>query len=217
MKARTSVLHISKRIGRKTRASERVKSSIFLTCIGSRGREINNTFNFKNGEDQITLSVIITKFDKYCTARKTLNYLRHKFFTYRQKEGQSCDDFVTQLKKLASNCKFSTLKESLIRDIIVVGPLDNRLRKRILRDTEKAQRMWHSAEETNKHIKELTQDEGGNHIDMIQQNSKHGQQQNITNQCQYCSGKHQRGACPAFNRFCNKCGKKRHVASCCAA
>ena len=87
MKARTSVLHISKRIGRKTRASERVKSSIFLTCIGSRGREINNTFNFKNGEDQMTLSVIITKFDKYCTARKTLNYLRHKFLlTDRKKD-----------------------------------------------------------------------------------------------------------------------------------
>ena len=82
----------------------------------------------------------------------------------------------------------------------------------MLRDTEltleKAISMGHSAEETNKHIKELAQDEGGNHIDMIQQKSKHGQQQNIINQCRYCSGKHQRGACPAFNRFCNKSGKK---------
>ena len=53
----------------------------------------------------------------------------------------------------------------------------------MLRDTEltleKAISMEHSAEETNKHIKELAQDEGGNHIDMIQQKSKHGQQQNI--------------------------------------
>ena len=89
----------------------------------------------------------------------------------------------------------------------------------MLRDTEltleKAISMGHSAEETNKHIKELAQDEGGNHIDMIQQKSKHGQQQNIINQCRYCSGKHQRGACPAFNRFCNKYGKKGHFASYC--
>ena len=136
---------------------ERVKSSIPLTCIGSKGREIYDTFNFENDEDKITLSVIITKFDEYCTPRKNLTYLRHKFFTYRQKEGQSFDDFVTQLKKLASNCEFSILTESLIRDIIVVGILDNRLRERMLRDTEltleKAVSMGHSAEETNKHIK----------------------------------------------------------------
>ena len=53
----------------------------------------------------------------------------------------------------------------------------------MLRDTklmlEKAISMGHSAEETNKHTKELAQDEGGNHIDMIQ----HGQQQSIINQC----------------------------------
>ena len=61
----------------------------------------------------------------------------------------------------------------------------------------------------------IAQDKGGNHIDMIQQKSKHGQQQNIINQCRYCSGKHQRGACPAFNRFCNKYGKKGHFASYC--
>ena len=77
----------------------------------------------------------------------------------------------------------------------------------MLRDTEltleKAIVMGQSAKETNKHIKKLAQDEGGNHIDMIQQKSKHGQQQNIINQCRYYSRKHQRGACPAFNRFCN--------------
>ena len=89
----------------------------------------------------------------------------------------------------------------------------------MLIDTElmlgKAISMRHSAEETNNNIKEIVQDKGGNHIDMIQQKSKHGQQQNIINQCRYCSGKHQRGACPAFNRFCNKYGKKGHFASYC--
>ena len=104
---------------------ERVKSSILLTCIGLKGIEIYNTFNFENDEDKMTLSTIITKFNEYCTPRKNLTYLRHKFFTYRQKEGQSFDDFVTQLKKLASNCEFSTLKEFLIRDIFVAGILDN--------------------------------------------------------------------------------------------
>ena len=35
---------------------------------------------------------------------------------------------------------------------------------------EKAISMEHSAEETNKHIKELAQDDGGNHIDISNKN-----------------------------------------------
>ena len=50
----------------------------------------------------------------------------------------------------------------------------------MLIDTElmlgKAISMRHSAEETNNNIKEIVQDKGGNHIDMIQQKSKHGNQ-----------------------------------------
>ena len=61
----------------------------------------------------------------------------------------------------------------LNRDIIVVGILDNCLWERVLRDTEltweKAIVMGQSAKETNKQIKKLAQDEGGDHIDMIQQ------------------------------------------------
>ena len=77
-----------------------------LTCIGSKGREIYNTF-------------IVDYF-------YNLTYLRNKLFTYRQEKEQPFDDFVTQLKKSASICQFSTLKESLMRDIIVVGILENR-------------------------------------------------------------------------------------------
>ena len=60
--------------------------SILLTCIGLKDREIYNTFNFENDEDKMTLSVIITKFDEYCTPSKNLTYLRHKFFIYLQTE-----------------------------------------------------------------------------------------------------------------------------------
>ena len=93
---------------------EQVKSIILLTCIGSKGREIYNIFNFENDEDKMTLSVIITTFDEYCTPRKNLTYLRHKFFTYRQKEGQSFDDFVTQLKNLLQIVNFQHLTNRLL-------------------------------------------------------------------------------------------------------
>ena len=53
--------------------------------------------------------------------------LRYKMFSYRQREGQSFGHFVTELKKLSSECELGTLLDSLIRDMIIVGFMDNRL------------------------------------------------------------------------------------------
>ena len=77
---------------------------------------------------------ILEKFDEYCNPRKNLTFLRYKFFTYRQKEGKSFDDSVTLLKKLSADHKFGELKNSLIRDVIIIVVSDNKLRERLLRE-----------------------------------------------------------------------------------
>ena len=206
---------------------EKVKSSILLTCIGPKGREIYNTFEFTDATDKMKMSKVIEQFDQYCTPRQNLTYLRHKFLTYRQKEGQAFDEFVTQLRKLSSECEFGTLCASLIKDIIVIGIIDNRLRERMLRDSaltlERAINMGQSSEETSKHIKELQPEES--RINIVKKraytdtrtprrNNPQGET-NMINQCMYCGGKHNRGSCPAYSQQCRKCGKKGHFASCC--
>ena len=60
--------------------------------------------------------------------------LRSKFLTYKQKEGQSFDEFMTKLKKLSSDCEFGELKNSLIKDIVVIGVTDDSLPERMLRE-----------------------------------------------------------------------------------
>ena len=141
---------------------DKVKSSILLTCIGPQAREIYNTFSFANNEEALNYEIVLQKFEEYCMPRKNVTFLRHKFFTYKQTEGQSFDDFTTQLKKLSIDCEFDNLKSSLIRDIIVVGVLDDRLRERMLRESdltlEKAIKLGQSAEQTKRHIKEFKQE-----------------------------------------------------------
>ena len=85
--------------------------------------------------------------------------LRYKFLTYKQKEGQSFDEFMTQLKRLSSDCEFGELKNSIIKDIVVIGVTDDSLRERILREPnltlERAIALGQSAEQTKIHAKEL--------------------------------------------------------------
>ena len=65
------------------------------------------------------LASVLEKFSEYCNPRKNITILRHKFFTYRQYEEQNFHNFVTELKKLSSECEFETFHDSLARMIIL--------------------------------------------------------------------------------------------------
>ena len=68
-------------------------------------------------DDEMKLAPVLHKFLEYCNPRKTITILHHKFFTYRQQEGQNFYDFVTEFKKLSSKCEFDNLQDSLIKDM----------------------------------------------------------------------------------------------------
>ena len=119
----------------KDSKDNKVKSSILLTCIGPQGREIYNTFSLSD-ENKLNFDQIIIKFDEYCSPRKNMTLIRHKFLSYKQREGQTFSEFVTQLRKLSTDCEFGELRDSLIRDIIVIGIVDKRVQERLLRESK---------------------------------------------------------------------------------
>ena len=116
--------------------SGEVKSSIPLSCIGPRGREVYNTFVFDDDSMKMNFSYILQQFYDYCSSQKNVTFLRYNFFSYRQSEGQCFDDFVTERNKLSNECEFSNLQNSLIRDMIVFGITDNHLTQRLLREPD---------------------------------------------------------------------------------
>ena len=79
---------------------DKIKTSIFPSCISQIGREIYETFTFEPSDER-KLAPTLHKFLKYCHPRKNITILRHKFFTYKQQEGQNFHYFVTELKKLS--------------------------------------------------------------------------------------------------------------------
>ena len=186
----------------KDRKSSKVKSSILLTCIGSQGREIYNTFAFSNDEDPMDFELIINKFNEHCLPQKNVTLLRHKFFTYRQKEGQSFHEFIVQLKKLSTDCEFNELRESLIKDTIIIGVSDDRLRERMLRepdlDLKKALLLGNSAEQTKIHVKELRQEV---EIDAIRNSHvTHRANRNMIENRKYCGVRIKKGRAPHMDK-----------------
>ena len=111
---------------------DNMKSSLLLHCIGERAREVYNMFNFSSTADSMKLEKIIEQFEAYFNLRKNITYSRVNFFTYRQETGQSFDDYVTELRKLSSDCELEGLQESLLRDMLIAGLNGKKLQECLL-------------------------------------------------------------------------------------
>ena len=138
---------------------------------------------------------------------------------------------MTDLKLKAQTCQFDTLRDSMIRDRIVLGVWSQRVRERLLREDDldlgKAVKICQAAEVTERQIETLSQKcsdgEANVHYNRgrhnpkhkpVQTHSKHKPKTNFT-KCSCCDTAHAPRACPAFNKSCNACCKSGHFARVC--
>ena len=182
---------------------------------------------------------VIERFDQYFTPKKNVTYMRYKFFSCNQSEGQNIDAYVTELRKRAEHCEFAELKNSLIRDKIVIGICDKKTQERLLRESElnleKALQICRAAEEIEIQTDEMAgSSESTKKIDHVHSkshrpskgsnkhrpNSKQVERSNRSlpdrkRQCLKCLKNHDPAKCPAYNLKCHKCGHLGHYAVAC--
>ena len=84
----------------KDKKENKIKPSILFSCIWPQGRETYNTFAFSQEGKSFDYNGIVRKFENVCIPRQNITLLRYKFFSYKRKEGQRFDEFMTQLRKL---------------------------------------------------------------------------------------------------------------------
>ena len=133
-----------------------------LTVIGNDAIDVFNTLTWDAEGDDKKIDKVLQKFEEHCEPRKNISYERFKFFSRAQESGETIDQYVTVLRKLSETCEFSTLKNSLIKDRIVLGITDTKTRERLLRISdltlEKAIDVVRSAEATERQLKDLAND-----------------------------------------------------------
>ena len=97
----------------KTKKSDEVNSSILLTCTEPWGREINNTLVFDDNSMKMNFSNILQQFADYCSPKKNMTFLRYRFFSYIQSEGQCFDNCVPNWRSWVSNVNFRIYRTHL--------------------------------------------------------------------------------------------------------
>ena len=59
------------------------------------------------------------KYEAYCNLKQNVAVSRYKFNTRNQSDGETVDQYVTELKWLAKDCAYGELTSEMIRDRIV--------------------------------------------------------------------------------------------------
>lgn len=110
----------------------------------------------KNNPDDI-----ISKMDDYFIPKTNLSVACHRFNTRIQLDNENFDSFLNELRKLAADCDFGTLQDRLIKDRIVCGIKDQRVKDRLLREADltltNTVNICKAAEQTEEDIRKLAE------------------------------------------------------------
>ena len=97
------------------------------------------------------------------------------FFSRAQESGETIGQYVIELRKLSETCEFSTLKNSVIKDRIVLGISDTRTRERLFRISdltlEKAIDVVLSADATEIQLRDMANDPAVHGIGVAKRNT----------------------------------------------
>lgn len=199
---------------------ESAKGALLLSITGEEAIEVYNTFTFAEGESNLHYATVVKKFEEYCDAQQNEVYERNVFRKRVQEPGEPFEHFLRDLKTQARACNFGALTDSMVRDQIVFGTRDAKLREKLLADNkltlENAEKTCKAAEISAAHQEAWYQDV--KQVDPVRKQSPVARSEwRRDYKCRKCGRTHEPRNCPAFGKPCRKCKKKNHFAVCCRA
>ena len=213
-------------MSRLDRESSQYQLAMFKHTIGDEALKVIKTFSYTEGEDSNNWRVVMAKMEKHCIGEVNEIYERYCFNKRDKLSTESVDCFVAELKTLAKTCNFcECLRDSLIRDRIVLGIKYEQTTKKLLRIRDltlnRCIDISRSEEVTALHMKSLS--EPVDYINQVKSKEKKprvltpdGQSgQKIS--CKFCGYENvpERKKCPAWGKVCKQCKKKNHFAKGC--
>lgn len=111
-----------------------IVAATLCSVMGAECKKVLNNLPDFTADDRKKPKRIIEVLKTYFIPQRNVLYERFMFNSAIQKPGEVIDEFVLRLRQLAESCEFEQLKDSLIRDRIVIGTTDEGGRERLLRE-----------------------------------------------------------------------------------
>jgi hypothetical protein len=83
-----------------------------------------------------TYKQLVKLVQDHINPRPSIIVERFSFHTRRQREGESINDFVADLRKCSEHCKFGNTLDDMLRDRLVCGVRNTQLQRRLLAEQD---------------------------------------------------------------------------------
>ena len=200
--------------------NRRFQRAFLISTMGMEALQLYNSDNPNAGD---SAADIIRKLDVLILGQTNETFERYKFNTRSQRPEESIDAYVVALKVLSRSCGFcNCMRESLIRDRIILGVSDESLRKELLHERNLTLTQCIDAskafESTTSQLRVLSESatQPVNKVSKSHNSSKR-RPESYEIDCLYCGNRHARKKekCPAWGKTCSLCKTHNHFAVCC--
>ena len=222
-----------------TEDEQKKQVSTLLYCLGEEAEGVLASTNITAEQCEV-YDTVVAKFDGFFKVRRNVIFERARFNRRHQLDGESAEQYIMELYKLAENCDYGGMKEELIRDRLVVGIKDSALSQKLQIDSrltlDEAKKQIRQREAVREQQQEL-KGAPAKDLEAVQHSSRRFNRQrnqrqkfpfgskgvprktaDITRRCTRC-GKdtHPRDQCPAKDAECHRCKRKGHFGAMCFA
>ena len=193
---------------------------ILLHTAGPEAQDVHETFTYTGDEQRNDIETVLLKFRTYCEPRKNIVFERYQFWDRNQNASEPINQWVTDLRSKAAKCEFGTFESDMIRDKVVFGVRDQRIKGRLLREADltlnKALDICRAAEISQQQIEVMGATQTQVPVHTMQGRKKGGRYKKATRSmptqssddkreyntpaCKYCGRSHAPRQCSAFGK-----------------
>ena len=193
------------------------KRAIFITVIGNELYSLVRSLLAPAQPANTSYDNLVTTLSNHLTPKPVIIAERYKFYERKQYDDESISEFVASLRKLAIKCAFGDFLNDALRDRLVCGMKDSRIRKRLLIEQDltltKAIDISKSLEGVELEVKEM--DDNSRKVKV---EDAFKLQQNFTRKkkCYRCGDEsHMANECRFKSTVCNTCNIRGHISRAC--
>ena len=209
--------------GSLKRKSEEEKCNYLMIWIGDKGRDIYSTWEL-TVEEAKKLDTYYAKYEEYVKPKSNKIFARYKFHQKIQREGESFEQFLTDLKLLVKDCGY-TDPDEMVRDRVVIGCHSTKTREKLIQEgseltLEKAIDIARTDEMSKAQFKSMaTENASINSVSKVKQRNhqktKYSREKFMHKDCSRCGYQHDKEKCPAQGKRCKICQKLNYFARVC--
>ena len=127
-----TIFKIASELSEKTQA---VQCAAFLHVAGPAAQHVFASWTLEDTEKD-KIDVLEKKFAEFCEPKKNVTISRYVFNSRTQELSENFATYLTALHELAKLCDYGALEDELLRDRIVCGISDNKVREKLLRTAD---------------------------------------------------------------------------------